>query len=253
MSTGYEIPSSFTAEPLSIAVISPDDDRRNAAIRVLDKFPKGRIREFVSYPTDIDTVTQVLKQSFNVVIIDLDSDPEYTLKLVESICANGSTSVIVYSEQTDPGIMVRCLRAGAREFLHMPLTEAAMTEALVRVWARHLEAPMLESVVDDLPEPPVMQGKNGKLLVFMGAKGGSGVTTLACSFAVSLAEQSHKSTLLIDLNLPIGDAALNLGVRSDYTTQKALENADRLDSHFLSTLLVTHGSGLIGSGRARVK
>ena len=244
MSTGYEIPSSFTAEPLSIAVISPDDDRRNAAIRVLDKFPKGRIREFVSYPTDIDTVTQVLKQSFNVVIIDLDSDPEYTLKLVESICANGSTSVIVYSEQTDPGIMVRCLRAGAREFLHMPLTEAAMTEALVRVWARHLEAPMLESVVDDLPEPPVMQGKNGKLLVFMGAKGGSGVTTLACSFAVSLAEQSHKSTLLIDLNLPIGDAALNLGVRSDYTTQKALENADRLDSHFLSTLLVTHGSGL---------
>jgi pilus assembly protein CpaE len=71
------------------------------------------------------------------------------------------------------------------------------------------------------------------------------VTTLACSFAVSLAEQSHQRTLLIDLNLPIGDAALNLGVRSEYTTVKAFDNASRLDSHFLSTLLVAHGSGLM--------
>ena len=102
MSTGYEIPSSFTAEPLSIAVISPDDKRRNAAIRALDKFPKGRIREFISYPPDIDSVTRMLKQSFDVVIIDLDSDPEYTLKLVESICADGATNVIVYSERSIP-------------------------------------------------------------------------------------------------------------------------------------------------------
>ena len=38
-------------------------------------------------------------------------------------------------------MMVRCLRAGAREFLHTPITPAAMTEALVRAWARRLETP----------------------------------------------------------------------------------------------------------------
>ena len=70
------------------------------------------------------------------------------------------------------------------------------------------------------------------------------MTTLATSFAVSLAEQSGQRTLLIDLNLPLGDAALNLGVKSLYSTINAFENTSRLDAHFLSSLLVKHNSGL---------
>jgi MinD-like ATPase involved in chromosome partitioning or flagellar assembly len=78
----------------------------------------------------------------------------------------------------------------------------------------------------------------------MGAKGGDGVTTLACNFAVSLAQESGQSTLLIDLDLPLGDAALNLGVFAQYSAISALQNANRLDSSFLSTLLVKHSSGV---------
>ena len=240
MSASGQIPGRLGSEPLSIAVISPDDERRNVAIRALDKFPNGRIREFISYPPDIEAVTRMLKKSFDVVIIDLDSDPEYTLDLVENISAEGGTNVIVYSATVDPGLMVRCLRAGAREFLRMPITPSAMSEALVRAWARRLEA-QPEQVVEEEVLP---QDADGKLFVFLSAKGGSGVTTLATSFAVSLAETSGQRTLLIDLNLPMGDAALNLGVRSLYSTVNAFENSSRLDSHFLSSLLVKHDSGL---------
>ena len=240
MSTSGRIPESLGAEPLSIAVISPDDLRRNLAIQALDKFPNGRIREFISYPPDIESVTKMLKRSFDVVIIDLDSDPEYTLELVENICSDGATNVIVYSEKVDPGLMVRCLRAGAREYLHTPITPGAMTEALVRVWSRRLEA---SPEVIEVPEE-VHQLTDGRLLVFLSAKGGSGVTTLATSFALSLAEQSGKRTLLIDLNLPLGDAALNLGTKHMYSSVNAFENASRLDQHFLSSLLVQHKSGL---------
>jgi len=240
MSAFGQNPGPLGSDPLSIAVISPDDHRRNVAIRALDKFPNGRIREFISYPPDIEAVTRMLKKSFDVVIIDLDSDPEYTLDLVENISAEGGTNVIVYSETVDPGLMVRCLRAGAREFLHTPITPSAMSEALVRAWARRLEA-QPEQVVE---EEVVPLEADGKLFVFLSAKGGSGVTTLATSFAVSLAETSGQRTLLIDLNLPMGDAALNLGVRSLYSTVNAFENSSRLDSHFLSSLLVKHDSGL---------
>jgi pilus assembly protein CpaE len=239
MSISGQFPDSIGAEPLSIAVISPDVRRRNMAVSALDKFPNGRIREFISYPPDIESVTLMLKKSFDVVIIDLDSDPEYTLALVENICADGATNIIVYSEQVDPGLMVRCLRAGAREFLHTPITSAAMTEALVRVWARRLDSPPQEIEEEVLP-----QDAPGKLLVFQSAKGGSGVTTLATGFAVSLAELSRQRTLLIDLNFPLGDAALGLGLKSTYTTVNAIENVSRLDSHFLASLLVQHRSGL---------
>jgi pilus assembly protein CpaE len=241
MSSSEKTQETLGSEPLSIAVISPDDLRRNLAITALDKFPNGHIREFISYPPDIETVTRMLKKSFDVVIIDLDSDPEYTLELVENISAEGGTNVIVYSERVDPTLMVRCLRAGAREFLHTPIAPSAMTEALVRAWARRLEAPPEEEVV---VEEVVPLDSDGRLFVFLSAKGGSGVTTLATSFAVSLAEQSGQRTLLIDLNLPLGDAALNLGVRSMYSSVNAFESFSRLDPHFLASLLVKHDSGL---------
>jgi pilus assembly protein CpaE len=84
----------------------------------------------------------------------------------------------------------------------------------------------------------------GKLLAFMGAKGGAGATTLACNFAVSLAKESGQSTLLIDLDLPLGDAALNLGIAAEFSTIDALQATGRLDARFLSQLLVKHSSGL---------
>jgi pilus assembly protein CpaE len=49
---------------------------------------------------------------------------------------------------------------------------------------------------------------------------------------------------LIDLNLPLGDAALDLGINAQYSTVDALQNFARLDFNFLSKLLVQHSSGL---------
>jgi pilus assembly protein CpaE len=123
------------------------------------------------------------------------------------------------------------MRAGAREFLTPPFAHSTMAEALVRASARRSTTRL-----------PKKAG--GKLLVFLGAKGGAGVTTLACNFAVSLAKESGQSTLLIDLDLPLGDAALNLGIVAEYSTISALQDFERLDKSFLSKLLVKHSSGV---------
>ena len=222
---------SLSAGALSIAVVSPDEQRRNAAICALGECQNGQIQEFISYPTDLREVSRILGDDFDVVIVDLDSNPEYALDLVESICTHGVATAMVYSAQADSSLLLRCMRAGAREFLTMPFDSGIMAEALVRASA-------LRSTVR-LPKKT-----DGRLLVFLSAKGGSGVTTLACNFAVSLATESRQKTLLIDLNLPLGDAAIGLGIRAQYSTVNALQNFSRLDASFLSTLLVRHSSGL---------
>ena len=94
---------------------------------------------------------------------------------------------------------------------------------------------------------PVVKGTKkaaGRLLTFIGAKGGAGATTIACNFAVALAQDPNQKTLLIDLDLPLGDAALNLGIAAEYSTINALQSTNRLDASFLSQLLVKHSSGV---------
>jgi Flp pilus assembly CpaE family ATPase len=226
-----QYPDSLGGDVLSIALIGPDEDRRKAASTALAGCQGGEIREFSSYPPSLDDVPRLLEQHYDVIIIDLDSHPEYALELVESICANGMATVMVYSVKPDPELLVRCMRAGAREFLTLPFAQSTMAEALVRASARR-------------PATRLPKKTGGRLLVFLGAKGGDGVTTLACNFAVSLAQESGQSTLLIDLDLPLGDAALNLGVVAEYSTINALQNSSRMDSSFLSRLLVKHSSGV---------
>jgi pilus assembly protein CpaE len=222
---------SFGSDPLSIALIGPDEERRKAAASSLAEFEGGDIREFSSYPPGLDDLPRLLEQRYDVIIIDLDSNPEYALELVESICANGTVTVMVYSAKTDPDLLVRCMRAGAREYLTLPFAHAIMAEALVRAAARR-------------PANRPSRKVGGRMLVFFGAKGGTGVTTIACNFAVALAQDTSQSTLLIDLDLPLGDAALNLGLVADFSTVNALQDSGRLDASFLAKLLIKHNSGL---------
>ncbi len=230
MATPTQDPDALGANVLTIALIGPDQQRRGAVAIALTGLQAGVTREFSSYP-ELDDVPKMLEDGYDVMIIDLDSNPEFALDLVETICSNGTPTVMVYSAKADSELLVRCMRAGAREFLTAPFAPGTIGEALVRASVRR-------------PATKTVKKSIGKLFVFLGAKGGSGVTTLACNFAVSLATESGQNALLIDLHLPLGDAALDLGITAQYSTINALQNAARLDSNFLSKLLTKHSSGL---------
>jgi pilus assembly protein CpaE len=219
------------ATPLSVALISPDRRHREAAALALAGCSGYEVSEFSSYPMRSDGTSEMMDQKYGVVIIDLDGDAEFALKLVESISSDGFATVMVYSESADPDLLVRCMRAGAREFLTLPLEQGVVEESLTRAAAR-------QPVVRTAKKPA------GKLFAFIGSKGGAGATTVACNFAVELAKESKGKTLLIDLDLPLGDAALNLGITAEFSTVDALEATDRLDAQFLSQLVVKHSSGL---------
>jgi pilus assembly protein CpaE len=221
----------ISGNPLSIALIGPNEDRRSAAMGVLNDCGGNEVCEFASYPPALEDVPKMLEQNYDAVIVELDSDPEYALELVESIGANGRATVMVYSDNADAELLVRCMQVGAREFLTYPFLPEVMAEALVRATARR---PVAVSTTKAA----------GRLLAVMGAKGGAGTTMLACNLAVALAQEKNQKTLLIDLDLPLGDAALNLGVVAEFSTIDALQAAERLDARFLSQLLVKHSSGV---------
>jgi pilus assembly protein CpaE len=217
--------------PLSIALIGPNEQRRSAAVMILKNCGGNDINEFASYPPALDDAPKMLEENYDAVLVDLDSDPMFALELVEAIGANGRATVMVYSNSTDPELLVRCMQAGAREFLTYPFSQEVVAEALTRAAVRR-------------PVAPSSSRATGRLLVVMGVKGGAGATMVACNLAVALAQQRDQKTLLIDLDLPMGGAALNLGVTAQFSTVDALESGARMDARFFSQLLVEHNSGV---------
>ncbi|MDR3725628.1 MAG: AAA family ATPase [Terracidiphilus sp.] len=227
---GEQNPELRGPEQLSIVLIGPDKSALETVALAFDGYPLMDVRKVFSYPSNVDELS-TLTDLRDVVIIDLDSNPEVALELVENISVLGTATVMVISAEASPDKLMRSMRAGAREFLTVPIDRNTMEESLIRASARR-------------PANQHARTETGKLLAFIGSKGGVGVTTLACTFALALAHQSSQSTLLIDLAFPIGDAALTLGVQPEYSTFNALQAADRLDSSFLCKLLVKHPSGL---------
>jgi FixJ family two-component response regulator len=117
--------------PFSVALIGPDEDRRLAVGKAMAESRRASVREFDSYPPELDNLKKLL-DSFDVIVLDLDSDPTVALELVERASAGDSAIVIVYSEQIDHNLAVHCMRAGAREFLLLPIEQSTVTEALDR-------------------------------------------------------------------------------------------------------------------------
>lgn len=215
---------------LSVAVIGPDERRRETVASAIAGSFCGVMRQLPFYP-DMDQIPKLIDLNYDVVIMDLDSNPEFALDIVESLCAKSQATVMLYSTSPDPELMIRCMRAGAREFLTLPLTPGALPEAMIRASVRRSGARNAKKA-------------DGRLCVFWGAKGGSGVTTVATNFAISAAREAEEKVILIDLDLPLGDVALNLGITPQYSTVDALQNHHRLDSNFLSRLTVAHSSGI---------
>jgi pilus assembly protein CpaE len=216
---------------ITVTLIGPDEARRKAVTAALAECNVGAMREFTSYPSNLEELPEMLAKQYDVILVDLDSDPEYALDVVEAIFACGQAMVMVYSEQTERDVVVSAMRAGAREFLTLPMVPTDLADALARV---------------SLRSPAAQRGKwtPRKLFAFLGTKGGCGVTTLASNFAIALAQESGQKTLLIDLGQPLGDAAINLGIIAQYSVMNALEHFARLDASFLASLLTTHASGL---------
>ena len=218
---------------LSIALIGPDEDRRRAFMNVLSGRQSTEIQEFNSYPGKMEELPHTLGNRFDVIILDADCDPDYVFDLVGRICSSSNACVMCYSAESDVKQAVRFMRAGAREYFALPLIPAEVAGALTRA-----SIPQASTVVVQAPKVA------GQVFVFLGTKGGCGVTTLAANFAISVSTETSQSTLLIDLGQPLGDAGLNLGMVTNYSTANALREFSRLDGSFLNTLITKHETGL---------
>jgi pilus assembly protein CpaE len=162
----------------------------------------------------------------NVLIVDLRGQEGIPPAIAALKRNHPATGVLLVAAKLDPSLMLEAMRAGVNEFVTEPLAVADLQLALTRL-------------VGSLA--PVVQGDT---FAVIGAKGGVGATTVAVNAATALSKAQPGSTLLIDLNVACGDAAVFLGAEPRFSVMDALENVHRLDAAFFSGLVVPTKSGL---------
>ena len=89
-----------------------------------------------------------------------------------------------------------------------------------------------------------MNSGRGRLLTAFSPKGGTGKSVVATSIAAALASTLGKRTLLVDLDLQFGDAAIMLGIEPERTIYDLVIDPGELDASQLERCTVPHSSGL---------
>ncbi len=167
-----------------------------------------------------------------ICIVDYDHHPEEAIWFTERMHTEyPDVYVFAASANPDPERIISAMRAGCTEFLVKPFQHERLTEAFTRVETKQKQR--------------VKSKVRGKVVTLMGAKGGTGVTSLALHLALELTGVSRRKCLLIDQHPALGDASLYLGTgRHQYSFYELASNTDRLDQELLQGFLLTHESGL---------
>src|SRR3954462_11002092 len=84
----------------------------------------------------------------------------------------------------------------------------------------------------------------GRVVTVFAPKGGTGKTVTATNLASTFAKYEGKNTLLLDLDLQFGDAALMLGIEPEKTIYDLVVAPGELDSEKLAGYITRHQSGL---------
>lgn len=167
-----------------------------------------------------------LRPSAAIIVLEPDSSEKAFTLIKKLSAAVPETAIITAASNASPTLILGSMRAGAREFLQLPII-----------------ADELRTVLDHVAELCATEGqghRQGRLVGVFSSKGGAGVSFLSANLAAAM----NVPTLLVDLNLQAGDAASFLGMTPKYSLADFAANRNRLDDALISSLVTSDSTNL---------
>ncbi len=215
---------------LRLAIVDPDNDGREALKTLLLSMDMIWLEaECSRYEFFGDVVSQTQP---DIGIVTLDTDSDKAIDLVHKVTVTSpDCSILVVSTSSDGSLILRAMRAGAKEFISLPINLEDLVAALGRISDRRF----------GLDES---RSRGSTVISVAGATGGVGSTSLAVNLGCVLAQDPNNTVALIDLDMSLGDADVFLDTIPDYTLVDVAQNVSRLDFALLKKSLTKHDSGL---------
>lgn len=172
----------------------------------------------------IEHAVQHLSQSAcpRMLVVDISTvqDPMGHVDALAEVCEPG-TAVIAIGSVNDINLFRQLTDAGVMDYLVKPLTPQAFQTSIQKAHSQISQNPV--------------EGDGGRVTMFVGARSGTGTSTLAMNAAMVLGKDYGQKVALVDLDLQFGTVALLLDVEAGNGLRELLENPSRIDSMFLSS------------------
>ena len=173
--------------------------------------------------------TETCKLRPSAVVVNLAHMGELAIKLVQRIVAEcPTTAVICASRDCSPDLILKSMRAGARDFMRLPIIQEELNTVIERT------AQFAEEHSANEPR------KGGRAIAVFSSKGGCGTSLIATNLALL----QKAPTVLVDLNLQSGDLELLLGLKPKFSLADVVDNRDRLDDALLASYITPHSKNL---------
>jgi pilus assembly protein CpaE len=169
----------------------------------------------------------------DIVFLDLEEDPVVGIRFAHFLAdANPQRRFIAVGPPLGSDLLLEAMRAGISEYVPKPITRESLSEALERVGRK------MAVSGNGAPRTP------GEVITVFSPKGGSGATTVATNLAVHLQQLTGKKTLLVDLDLELGEVAALLGMQPRFSFVDLVRNFHRMDAGLLASYIERHSSGV---------
>lgn len=186
-------------------------DRRmaKASLRISSASIAAAANMFASAPTP------------NLLILETSTEPHSIMEELAPLAevCDPSTKVVIVGRYNDIALYRELIRNGISEYLVGPIGMAEVLNAMAAIF------------IDPDAEPL------GRTIAFIGAKGGSGSSTIAHNCAFDISNLFQTEVILADLDLPYGTANIDFDQDPPQGISEAIYAPERLDEVFLDRLL----------------
>ncbi len=157
-----------------------------------------------------------------LIIVECMQDPGTLLWQVDRLAevCDAGTKVIVIGATNDIILFRELMKRGVSEYLVAPIQPLQLIAAIGGLFS-------------DPAQPFV-----GRSIAFVGARGGSGASSVAHNTAYAMSEKIGANTVIVDYDLPFGTAGLDFNQDPLSGVADALGQPDRLDPVLLDRMMV---------------
>lgn len=205
------------------ALILSDEYSTNEVLKLfVSEFDNINLIDCPAQP-ELILATLTEMQNKSIFLVDLSNNKQEKLDLILKVsqqCPN--CKVLALSDNPTVDLIIRIMRAGAKEFVPIPILKNEFFDSLNKIISQFEE-----------------QKKNNKckIISVFSNKGGIGKTSLATNLALELSKITKESVALIDMNFQMGDITTFLDLKPSFNISYMLENIDKINETFLLSTL----------------